>query len=85
MTNKLVSFEDLIIDIMVLPNGKYYILDQDELPIALDQFENGSVLQTLNSLTASIDIHLSQTVLETERTYNHKELFAWLNGKRPIE
>ena len=26
MTDKLVSFEDLIIDIMVLPNGEYFIL-----------------------------------------------------------
>lgn len=81
MTDKLVSFEDLIIDIMVLPNGDYFILDEDELPESLDQFENGSVLQALNSLTDSIDILLSQTISETENTYKHEELLPWLNNR----
>lgn len=81
MTDKLVSFEDLIIDIMALPNGDYFILDEDELPESLDQFENGSVLQALNSLTDSIDILLSQTISETENTYKHEELLPWLNNR----
>lgn len=80
MTDNLVSFEDLIIDIMVLPNGAYFILDEDELPKPLDLFENGSVQQTLNSLTDSIDIILSQTISETENTYKHEEL-PWLNNR----
>lgn len=75
MTDKLVSFEDLIIDIMVLPNGEYFILDEDELPETLDRFENGSVLQTLKLLRDSIDIFLSQIILETENTYKHEDLF----------
>lgn len=37
MTEELVSFEDLIIDVMVLPNGEYFILDEDELPESLVQ------------------------------------------------
>ncbi|KKB34086.1 DUF402 domain-containing protein [Bacillus thermotolerans] len=81
MTDKLVSFEDLIIDIMVLPNGDYFILDEDELPEPLDQFENGSVQQALYSLTDSIDILLSQTISETENTYKHEELLPWLNNR----
>ncbi|MBA9028241.1 putative RNA-binding protein associated with RNAse of E/G family [Peribacillus huizhouensis] len=81
LTDKLVSFEDLIIDIMVLPNGDYFILDEDELPEPLDQFENGSVLQALNSLTDSIDILLSQIISETENTYKHEEVLPWLNNR----
>jgi predicted RNA-binding protein associated with RNAse of E/G family len=81
ITNKLVSFEDLIIDIMVLPNGDYFILDEDELPEPLDQFENGSVLKTLNLLMDSIEILLSQTILETENTFKHEELLPWLNNR----
>lgn len=80
MTEKLVSFEDLIIDIMVLPNGEYFILDEDELPEPLVRFENGSVLQALNSLTDSIDNLLPQILTETENTHKHEELLLWLNN-----
>ena len=81
MTDGLVSFEDLIIDIMVLPNGEYFILDKDELPESLDQFENGSVIHALNSLTESIDILLPQIITETENNYKHEELLPWLNNR----
>lgn len=80
-TDELVSFEDLIIDILVLPNGEYFILDEDELPQSLDQFENGSVIQVLNSLTESMDILLPQIISETENTYRHEELLPWLNNR----
>lgn len=79
MTDQLVSFEDLIIDIMVLPNGEYFILDEDELPETLSRFENGTVLQALNSLTDSIDIFLPQIISETRKNYKHEELLPWLN------
>lgn len=78
-TNKMVSFEDLIIDIMVLPNGEYYILDEDELPVPLEQFENGNVLKALNSLIGSLDSFLPKMILDAENTYKHAELLPWLN------
>ncbi|WP_338787020.1 DUF402 domain-containing protein [Metabacillus sp. FJAT-53654] len=78
MTDQFVSFEDLIIDIMVLPSGDYFILDEDELPEPLDRFENGSVLHTLNLLINTIDIFLSKVISETENTYSHEELLPWL-------
>lgn len=59
----------------------YFILDEDELPEPLDQFENGFVQQALNSLTDSIDIYLSQTISETENTFKHEELLPWLNNR----
>ncbi|OAS89384.1 MULTISPECIES: DUF402 domain-containing protein [Metabacillus] len=79
MNDHFVSFEDLIIDIMVLPSGEYFILDEDELPEPLDHFENGYVQHTLNLLTDTIDIFLSKVISETENTYSHEELFPWLN------
>jgi predicted RNA-binding protein associated with RNAse of E/G family len=81
MTDHFVSFEDLIIDIMVLPSGDYFILDKDELPEPLDRFENGSVLHTLNLLTNRIDIFLSKVISETENTHCHAELLPWLNNR----
>jgi len=78
-TDKFVSFEDLVIDIMVLPNGDYFILDEDELPEPLDHFENGAVQQALNSLTDSIDILLPQTISDADNTFKHKDLLPWLN------
>ncbi|MFF3100039.1 DUF402 domain-containing protein [Viridibacillus arvi] len=81
MIDNLVSFEDLIIDILVLPNGDYFILDEDELPKPLDQFEDGLVQQTLNSLTDSLDILLTQIISETENHYKHEELLLWLNNR----
>ncbi|MFY0781146.1 DUF402 domain-containing protein [Peribacillus simplex] len=81
MTDRLVSFEDLIIDILVLPNGNYFILDEDELPVPLDQFENGSVKQALNSLLNSIDSLLTQTISESVKLYKHYDLLPWLNKR----
>ncbi|MGM0921400.1 MAG: DUF402 domain-containing protein [Bacillota bacterium] len=79
ITDKVVSFEDLIIDIIVLPNGDCFILDENELPEPLDQFEKGFVQQTLNALTDSVDILLSQLISETDNVYKHEDLIPWLN------
>ncbi|MFD6209485.1 DUF402 domain-containing protein [Peribacillus sp. NPDC060253] len=80
MTDRLVSFEDLIIDILVLPNGNHFILDEDELPVPLDRFENGSVRQSLKALLDSIDSILSQTLSDSENSYKHEDLLSlWDN------
>lgn len=76
-TNKMVSFEDLIIDIMALPNGDYFILDEDELPEPLEEFENGFVQLALDLLTDSIDILLPKMISDADNTYRHQELLRW--------
>lgn len=43
-TNNILSFEDKIIDVLVLPDGQTFVLDEDELPVPLAQFEDGAVL-----------------------------------------
>lgn len=81
MADKLLSFEDLIIDIMVLPDASHFILDEEELPVPLEQFESGAVKQALNSLLDSIDILLSQNIEESGKLYKHYDLLPWLNNK----
>ena len=67
ITDELVSFEDLIIDILVLPSGEYFILDEDELPESLEEFEDGYVNEALNVLEEIIQKTLPQMIVETER------------------
>ncbi|MFK4413402.1 MULTISPECIES: DUF402 domain-containing protein [Bacillus] len=71
ITDKFVSFEDLIIDILVLPSGEYFILDEDELPEPLEGFEGGYVNEALNVLEEIIQKTLPQMIVETE--------MVWLN------
>ncbi|KIL75008.1 DUF402 domain-containing protein [Bacillus badius] len=80
LTDQFLSFEDLIIDIMVLPNGTYFILDEDELPEPIEQFENGTVHRTLQAFIHSMPVILDQLILESEHTYAHQWLLPLLHG-----
>ncbi|HDR6312619.1 TPA: DUF402 domain-containing protein [Bacillus cereus] len=75
--NELVSFEDLIIDIMVLPNGDCFILDEEELTDPLDQFEDGCVKVALNILMDSIPVFLPELILESETICKQKGMFTY--------
>lgn len=74
----MVSFEDLIIDVLALPNGEYFILDEDELPEALERFENGFVKRGLDTLLKCIYEILDQTIEESESIYNHNIFIPFL-------
>lgn len=80
ITDTLITFEDLIIDVLVFPNGDWSILDEEELPVALDQFEKGYVRQSLHLLTNGLDELLLQILTEGETRFGHESLFALLNG-----
>ncbi|MGG0283297.1 DUF402 domain-containing protein [Bacillus pacificus] len=67
ITDEFVSFEDLIIDILVLTSGEYFILDEDELPEPLEGFEGGYVNEALDVLEEIIQKTLPQIIVETER------------------
>ncbi|MFO1443275.1 DUF402 domain-containing protein [Bacillus sp. Bva_UNVM-123] len=69
VTEKMVSFEDLIIDIFVLPNGDYIILDEHELPEPLQQFEDGFVQNALDVLIDVIDSLIQNAKVETENLF----------------
>ncbi|MCM3706831.1 MULTISPECIES: DUF402 domain-containing protein [Cytobacillus] len=72
-TDGMVSFEDLIIDMLVLPNGGVFILDEDELPEQLESFESGAVQQSLHVLKESLEAVLSQVISESESNYAHEK------------
>lgn len=50
ITEGLVTYVDLIVDVMVLPDGSHAVLDLDELPQPLHLFENGDVERHLQKL-----------------------------------
>ncbi|MCU4771499.1 DUF402 domain-containing protein [Bacillus toyonensis] len=72
ITEEVVSFEDLIIDIMVLPNGEYFILDEDELPEPIEKFEDGFVKEALHTLTDTIQELLPKIIIETATVFKNK-------------
>ncbi|PCK23381.1 DUF402 domain-containing protein [Bacillus pumilus] len=69
--NQMVIFEDLIIDLLVLPNGAYFVLDEDELPESLTTFEHGSVRQALEDVIDSLDHILKRVRSDAEGKYHH--------------
>ncbi|WP_196769452.1 DUF402 domain-containing protein [Bacillus safensis] len=68
---QLVMFEDLIIDLLVLPTGDVFVLDEDELPESLTDFENGAVRRALEGVTASLESILDQVRADAEGKYHH--------------
>lgn len=55
ITERRVSYIDLIVDVMVLPDGSHAVLDLDELPQPLHSFEDGSVEWHLQQLISQKD------------------------------
>ncbi|MFS0783177.1 DUF402 domain-containing protein [Bacillus sp. 1P06AnD] len=76
----MVSFEDMIIDVLSFPDGSYCILDEDELPVSLPLFEEGSVLRHLNALLECMDSLLHGLVSDTQKTWSHEEIFPFLSN-----
>ncbi|MED2799761.1 DUF402 domain-containing protein [Bacillus thuringiensis] len=78
MTDKIVSFEDLIIDILIYSNGEYFILDEDELPVPLNKFENGCVYQSLQNVINKIEPILEENISRSEKQFSHKYIISTL-------
>lgn len=74
----MVVFEDLIIDVLALPNGEHFILDEEELPEPFETFENGFAKGALETLLSSIGDVLSQTIAESQSIYSHKKFIPIL-------
>ncbi|QEO60827.1 DUF402 domain-containing protein [Bacillus altitudinis] len=66
-----VVFEDLLIDLLVLPNGDFFVLDEDELPESLASFEHGSVHRALRDVIHSLAHILDQVRLDAKGKYHH--------------
>ncbi|MDM5296837.1 DUF402 domain-containing protein [Bacillus pumilus] len=69
--DQMVIFEDVIIDLLVLPNGDFFILDEDELPEDLIAFENGAVHKALDDVIHSLENILNQVKSDAEDRYHH--------------
>lgn len=69
ITDEVVSFEDLILDIMILPSGEFFILDEVELPKSLEQFEDGYVEKALHTVKNTIQESLPKIISETATLY----------------
>lgn len=72
ITDEVVSFEDLIVDIMVLPSGEFFILDEDELLEPLEQFEDGYVEKALHTVLNTIQELLPNIIIETATIFKNK-------------
>ncbi|MGN4443366.1 DUF402 domain-containing protein [Bacillus cereus group sp. MYBK79-1] len=72
ITDQMVSFEDLIVDIMVLPSGEFFILDEDELTEPLEQFEDGYVEKALHTVKNTIQESLPNIISETATIFKNK-------------
>jgi len=70
--DNIVLFEDLIIDVVVKPDGTSYILDQEELPLPLQTFENGYVQDALLTLLERKDSIIEEVKAETNLFFNCK-------------
>lgn len=78
VNNEVVSFEDLIIDVLAFANGKAFVLDKEELPVSIEEFENGYVLEELQLLMYSIKRFLPKLISETRVHFPHEDLIMWL-------
>lgn len=57
-----IIFEDLILDLLVMPNGEFFFLDEDELPLPLEKFEDGYLLGSIEELLESLPELLSKLI-----------------------
>ena len=80
ITEQVLSFEDLIIDVLVFPDGRYFVLDEDELPKPLAEFEKGDVQASLNSLLEMLDTFLPAILSEKEHLFKHEKLLPLLGN-----
>ncbi|MBN8192837.1 DUF402 domain-containing protein [Bacillus sp. NTK074B] len=78
MNNEVVSFEDLIIDLLVFKDGKAFVLDEDELLVSIEEFENGLVLKELNELVDELDRLLPKLISDSRVYFPHDVFLGWL-------
>jgi predicted RNA-binding protein associated with RNAse of E/G family len=78
----LLSWRDLILDVIHYPSGVTKVLDEEELPLPLDQFEDGRVQKSLEELLNSMDEIVREASALTEKGL--KEWIRKLSGERGV-
>ncbi|WRP08796.1 DUF402 domain-containing protein [Rossellomorea aquimaris] len=87
INKEVVSFEDLIIDVLVFADGKASVLDEEELPVSMEEFENGYVMEELQLLVDDLVDFLPKLISETRVHFPHDDLIRWLSdskGRREV-
>jgi uncharacterized protein len=82
INTEVVSFEDLIIDVLVFADGKFSVLDEEELPVSLVEFEGGYVLEELQLLVDKVKDILPKLISGTRSHFPHEDLMMWLNDSK---
>jgi predicted RNA-binding protein associated with RNAse of E/G family len=77
VTDDMVIFEDLIIDMFVFPNGEFFMLDEHELPEPLNEFENGFVREALVQLTSNMEELIQQAKVDSEWLFTKEGGRVW--------
>ncbi|MGM0866413.1 MAG: DUF402 domain-containing protein [Bacillota bacterium] len=80
--NEVVSFEDLIIDVLVFDDGNASVLDEEELPVSMEEFENGYVMEELELLVDSLGGFLPKLIFETRVHFPHNDFLGWLRDSK---
>ncbi|WP_054704050.1 DUF402 domain-containing protein [Bacillus sp. JCM 19041] len=78
MTDTEVVFKDLIVDVLIWPDGSHHILDLDELPEPLEQFKNGVVRHFLSRFIRSHEYIIESILNKVNTDYPHKKLVPLL-------
>lgn len=65
ISENMVAYEDLIIDLLVLPDGEFSVLDEEELSQSLNIFEDGYVKRVLDDLIEEKSKILLHTLSES--------------------
>jgi uncharacterized protein len=85
INNEVVSFEDLIIDVLVFADGRASVLDEEELPVSIEEFEKGYVQEELLLLVDSLESFLPKLISETRVHFPHDDLLTWLSDSKDRE
>ncbi|MFT8320142.1 MAG: DUF402 domain-containing protein [Bacillus sp. (in: firmicutes)] len=80
-TEECLRFEDLILDVLVFPDGQFCLLDEDELPEKIEQFEKGNVQKELIHLTENMESILLEVLTDMDDKFPHEKMKELLDAK----
>ncbi|MFB4159575.1 DUF402 domain-containing protein [Geomicrobium sp. JSM 1781026] len=67
ITESYVLYEDRIIDVAVCPAGRLAVLDEEELPVAMNVFEGGRVEHALNRVLTELPTLVPAVIRTSEQ------------------
>ncbi|MBM7839260.1 protein associated with RNAse G/E [Alkalihalobacillus xiaoxiensis] len=79
-TTHTVEFCDLIIDLLILPDLSYSILDMEELPLPLNQIENGVVKKEMDAFIQLLDLFMTDLLREVNNDFPHTMMKEYLSS-----